>query len=227
MRRVVRLSSRTPSCRSRAAKARTTVGSEVPSSFAAAVRLPNSTIRTKVRIEASLSIERGLFHLVNESIAFVGIYFLRGKLRMSTVAHRREAGTEGAAHDGSSYRQGLGCHVGAGAPDWPQLGCRIGTAPCTRAGRGSGRRSRFSCLVLTRRPAPLQSGCLDPALVLVRGSPQGVYGHRRGGAELCDELLGHSDEPVVPALVPADPGDAEIGRSGRSQRPRCAARGRA
>src|SRR5918993_4944535 len=55
MRRVVRLSSETPRSRSRAAKVRTTVGNEVSSVSAAAVRLPKSTMRTKVVMAASLS----------------------------------------------------------------------------------------------------------------------------------------------------------------------------
>src|SRR5258708_31162658 len=55
MGRVVRLSSDTPSSRSSAARVRTTVGREVPRAFAAAVRLPLSTMRTKVVIARSLS----------------------------------------------------------------------------------------------------------------------------------------------------------------------------
>src|SRR5260370_38749594 len=55
MRRVVRLSSDAPSWRSRAARVRTTVGREVSRAFAAAVRLPLSTMRTKIVIARSLS----------------------------------------------------------------------------------------------------------------------------------------------------------------------------
>src|SRR5689334_16222632 len=54
MRRVVRLSSRTPRSRSRAASVRTTEGRDVSRVAAAAVRLPFSTIRTNVLIAWNL-----------------------------------------------------------------------------------------------------------------------------------------------------------------------------
>ena len=54
--RVVRFSSRAPSCASSAASRRTTAGSEECNAWAAAVRLPRSTIATKVSSARSLSI---------------------------------------------------------------------------------------------------------------------------------------------------------------------------
>src|SRR5687768_14271769 len=60
MRRVVRLSRRTPRDRSSAASVRTTDGSEVSSVAAAAVRLPFSTIRTNVAIAESLSMRASI-----------------------------------------------------------------------------------------------------------------------------------------------------------------------
>ena len=99
------------------------------------------------------------------------------------------------------------------------------TAP--HAHRSPGRRGQFPYLLFAGHPAPVQSGRLDPALVLVRGSPQGVHGSHRSGAELRNGLLGDRHEPVVPTLVHADPGNAQSGRSSGRQGPRCAARDRA
>jgi hypothetical protein len=56
MRRVVRCRSRASSAASNAASVRTTEGSDERNDSAAAVRLPRSTIRTKVSIARSLSI---------------------------------------------------------------------------------------------------------------------------------------------------------------------------
>src|SRR3954453_22641807 len=58
IRRVVRCSSFTPRCRSSEARTRTTVGNEVSSAFAAAVRLPFSTIRTNVSMALNLSMRQ-------------------------------------------------------------------------------------------------------------------------------------------------------------------------
>src|SRR2546428_8779520 len=78
MRRVGRFSSDTPSSRSSAARVRTTVGKEVSRAFAAAVRLPLSTMRAKVVMARNLSTAELLLHFLEQSITVLGIYSTQG-----------------------------------------------------------------------------------------------------------------------------------------------------
>ena len=54
-----------------------------------------------------------------------------------------------------------------------------------------------------------KAGRVDPAFVLVSRGSEGVYRDHRNRTRLRDGLLGHRDEPLVPAVVSTQPGGAE------------------
>ena len=70
------------------------------------------------------------------------------------------------------------------------------------------------------RANDVQAGRVDAALVLVSRGTEGVHRGHRGGAPMRDGLLGHRDEPLVPAVVSAEPRGVEggLGRGRKGDR---------
>src|SRR6516165_6169495 len=125
---------------------------------------------------------------------------------MVEKAHAAAAG--GYHHGISSNLNRFRCCRAAGVAD-PGVG---------GGHRAQGHRgSRFRDLLRAGVTRSVRARGLDPAFVLVPRGVEGVHRDRRVRTRLCDGLLGHRDESLVPAVVPAVAGRAQSRLRGSRQ----------